>query len=120
VHIAVRCDRCYCKHKRLLRSHCIVEETVCFRRDDVCGVLALVRYGWIVVPLECCIDIFVGERVEQEVRSGEASSMRLIVVGDFLGVEELADVVCIVASRLEPQRKVVLVEASGNELGVTT
>lgn len=73
-----------------------------FRRDDVCGVLALVRYGWIVVSLECCVDIFVRERVKQEVGSSETSSMRLVVVGDFLGVEELADIVCVVASRLEP------------------
>ena len=71
-----------------------------------------------MVSLERRIDIFVGEGVEEEVRSREASSMRLVVVGDFLGVEELADVVCVVASRLQPQRKVVLVEASRDELGV--
>ena len=46
--------------------------------------------------------------------------MGFVVVGDFLGIEELADVVCVVACRLEPQRKVVLVEASGDEFGVAT
>ena len=102
MYVAVRCDGCYGEHERLFRSHCIVEEAMCFRRDDICGVLALVGHGWIVVSLECCVDIFVGEWVEQEVRSCEASSMRLVVVGDFLCVEELADVVCVVASRLEP------------------
>jgi hypothetical protein len=75
---------------------------VCFRRDDVCGVLALVGHGWIVVSLECCIDVFVRERVEQEVGSREAGSMGLVIVGDLLGVEEFADVVCVVAGRLEP------------------
>jgi len=94
----MRCNRCYREHERLLRSHGIVEEAMCFRRDDVCRVLPLVRHGWIVVPLECCIDVFVCEWIEKEVRSGETSSMGLVVVGDFLGVEELADVVCVVAS----------------------
>lgn len=46
--------------------------------------------------------------------------MGLVVVGDFLGVEELADVVGVVACRLEPQRKIVFVEASGYEFGVAT
>ena len=102
VHVAVRCDRCYREHERLLRSYGIVEEAMCLRGDNVCGILAFVRHGRIVVSLECCVDIFVGKRVEQEVRSCEARSMGLVVVGDFLGVEELADVVCVVSSRLEP------------------
>jgi hypothetical protein len=46
--------------------------------------------------------------------------MRFVVVGDFLGVEELADVVCVVASRLQPQREVILVEAPRDEFGVAT
>jgi len=46
--------------------------------------------------------------------------MRLVIVGDLVGVEELADVVRIIASRLEPQRKVVLVEASRYEFRVAT
>lgn len=75
---------------------------MCFRRDDVCRVLALVGHGLVVVSLERRIDIFVGEGVEEEVRSREASSMGFVVVGDLLGIEELADVIGVVACRLEP------------------
>lgn len=102
MHIAVRRDRCYREHERFLCGHSIVEEAVGFLRNDVCRVLALVGHGWVMVSLERRIDIFVGEGVEQEVRSCEASSMGFVVVGDFLGVEELADVVCVIACRLEP------------------
>lgn len=66
MHVAVRRDGRYGEHERLFRSHGVVEEAMRFRRDDVGRVLALVRHGWIVVSLECCIDVFVGERVEQE------------------------------------------------------
>ena len=55
-----------------------------------------------MVSLERRIDIFVRERVEQEIRSREASSMGFVVVGDLLGIEELADVIGVVACRLEP------------------
>jgi len=63
----MRRDRCYREHEGLLCGHSVVKEAMCFGRDDVCGVLTLVGYGRVVVSLERCIEVFVCERVEQEV-----------------------------------------------------
>jgi len=118
VYIAVRCDRCYREHEWFFRGHSIFEEAMSFRRDDICGVLALVGDGRVMISLECCVAVFICEWVEKEIRSRETSSMGLVVIGDFLGVEKLADVVCVITSRLQPQRKVILVEALRNEFRI--
>lgn len=96
VYIAMGRDRRDRKHEWLLCRHGIVKKAISFGSNDIRGVLALVGYGRVMVSLECCVTIFVREWIEQEVRPGKACSVWLVVVRDFLGVEELADVVGVV------------------------
>ena len=54
-----------------------------------------------MVALESGVHVFVGERVEEEVRSSKTGGVWFVVVCHFLCVEELARVVCIIASLLK-------------------
>lgn len=93
----MRRNRCHRQHERLLCRHSVVEKTVSFRSHDICRVFALVRYGRIMVSLERCVHILIREWIKQEVRSREPGSVRLVVIVNFLGVEEFSDVVGVVA-----------------------
>lgn len=94
------------------------KETVGFLGEHVDGVLSFVRHWGILVPLIGCVEVAVGEGVKEEVGGGPATGVRLVVVLNCVGVEELAGVVGVVSGFLEPDGEVIGVEPLREELGI--
>lgn len=71
-----------------------------------------------MIPLERGVVVLVGKGVQEELGTCPAGRVRRIVVSHALGIEELADVVRVVACVLEPKWEVVFIETLGDELGI--
>ena len=72
-----------------------------------------------MVSLHRRIPIFIGVWVQEKVRAIPAGRVGGVVVIDAVGVEELARVVGIIASFLQPERKVGAVEALRHKFRVS-
>ena len=122
MNIAMRSRRCNDQEERLLSctSKTIIEEAIGLLGDYIRTVAALVAYGKILVALKGCIEVFISVRNQEEVRAGPASSMRRVVVVNCLRIEQLSNVVSVVASVLEPDGKVGGIEALAGELGIAS
>lgn len=132
-HIAVRRVGSRDEEEGLVALRRVVDEPVYLGCQYVRGVLASVAYRLVLVSLERAIQVLVGERIKEEVlprsaadskpdgpyRCGEPIDVRVEVVVNGVSVEELADVVRVVARRLKPHRKIIVVQALSHELGVS-
>lgn len=81
-------------------------------------MLVGVADGGVAVALEAGIEIHVGVRVEQEVGAVPAGWVGRVVVVGGVSVEQLAGVVGVVASLLQPQGEIGVVESLADELGI--
>ena len=82
-------------------------------------MLACVADGGVAVALEAGVEVAVGVGVEQEVGAVPPGWVGRVVVVDGVRVEELARVICVVASLLQPQGQVGVVEPLVDKLGVS-
>lgn len=133
--VGMRTNGSYADEERPALPGSLIQEREGFRGNQVGRILAFVVDGRIFVVLEGGIQVLIRERIEEEVRAVEALRKGL-VVGDGMGVEKLAGVILrapvssaeacpdtagpygVIPGLLKPQRKVVIVEASGQELGI--
>lgn len=67
--------------------------------------MPFVAFGSFLVPLKDGAEVRISVRVKQEIATGPASREWSVVIVDRMGVEELANVVCVQAGSLQPYRK---------------
>ncbi len=122
MYIAMRSCGCDDQEEWLLgyTPKTVFEEAIGLLGDYICTVAALVAYGKIIVALKRCIEVLIGVGIQEEVRAGPASSIRRVVVVNCLRIEQLSNVVSVVASVLEPDGKVGGIEALAGELGIAS
>lgn len=114
------CHRRYGQEEWFLGRNRIVEETVGLAGYDIGRVASFITHRLFLIPLPCAVQVRVRVWVQEKVRASKPSGKRRIVIVDVMSVEELAGIVGIDSSVLQPYRKVSFVQAQADELGIAT
>lgn len=98
----------------------VIEEPHSFLCDHIGRVPTLVTDWWVMVSLISCVEISVSVGIEEKIGAVEPVDMGPVVIVDRVSVEELACIVGVVASILEPDWQEVVVEPAINEFWIST
>lgn len=98
----------------------IVQKSEGFLCDHVGCMMTLVADWWVIISLVSRVEICVGVGIEEKIGAVEPLDMGAVIIVDGMSVEELAGVVGVVASFLEPHWQEVLVESAIHKLGVSS
>ena len=109
--VRVRRNRRNSHHPWFWMRHGFVKKAVCFLCYNIRRVLAFVAYWRCSITSHMSIQVLVGVRIQEEVRSIEAVNIRTIVIVDRMSVPEFASVVSVVSSLLHPNWKIVVVDS---------
>lgn len=108
------------QEERLLRGDGIIQKTKCFLRGYIYRVAAFVAHWRVVISLVGGVEIGIRVGIEQEVGSVESSNVWGIVVVHGVCIEQLAHVVCLISSALQPDWKEIGIESSFHEFRIST
>ena len=118
--VAVGRDRSYGQEKWFASFDCIIKKTPRLLSQDVGGVLPLMADRWVSVALPGAVEIFVGVRIQEEIRARESRRIRCMMILDCMCLEKLASVVRIIPSVLEPYGEISLVQTLAHEFWVAS
>ena len=82
--------------------------------------MAFIANRWVAVALKRRVEVRVGVGIKEEVGAIPAGYVRGVVVIDGVGIEELAGIVGVIASSLEPDGQIGVVEALTDEFRIST
>lgn len=108
------------QEERLLCGDCIIQKTKCFLDGDIHRVAAFVADWRVVVSLVGGIEIRIRVGIEQEVGSVESSNVWGVVVVYSVRIEQLANVIRLISSALQPDWKKIGIEFSFHEFRIST
>ena len=83
-------------------------------------MLSLVADRRVMISLVSGVQINVGKGIQKEVRLRPSFHVRFVVIIDLVGIEQLAGIVCVVTSLLQPHREVLIVQSLTEEFRITT
>lgn len=100
LNIRMRCSGRDGQEEGFGQLNSLIQKPVCFLRQHIRGIFALMTDWGLVISLEGGIQVIVGMRIEEKVRASPPSGTGRVPVVDRVGIEELAGVVGAIASVL--------------------
>ena len=82
--------------------------------------MSFIAFRGALIALKAGIEVLIGVRIKEKVRSCEASRVGVVVVVNGVGIEKFPNVICPITNVLEPYRKVRFVQSLGDKFRIAT